>query len=198
LEVREAIERRRAYRSLDPAPISDELIRDLAECASLAPSCFNNQPWRFVFVRDPDVLKEMHGALTKDNEWITDASMIIAVFSRKEDDCVIRDREYHLFDVGMATAFIILRATELGLVAHPVAGFSPRKVRATLGIPKDYQVITLVNVGKHAETLHDKLTEEQKRKKRGKISASYFSVVMVYLAPRGARASSIFWISSLI
>ena len=162
MEVREAIERRRAYRSLDPAPISDELIRDLAESASLAPSCFNNQPWRFVFVRDPNVLKEMHGALSKNNEWITDASLIIAVFSRKEDDCVIRDREYHLFDVGMATAFIILRATELGLVAHPVAGFSPRKVRAILGIPEDMQVITLVNVGKHADSLHDTLTEQQK------------------------------------
>ena len=162
MEVREAIEKRRAYRSLDPAPISDELIRDLAESASLSPSCFNNQPWRFVFVRDPDVLKEMHGALSKNNDWITDASMIIAVFSRKEDDCVIRDREYHLFDVGMATAFIILRATELGLVAHPVAGFSPRKVRAILGIPKDMQVITLVNVGTHADSLHDSLTEQQK------------------------------------
>jgi len=162
LEVRKAIERRRAYRSLDPAPISDELIRDLAESASLAPSCFNNQPWRFVFVRDPDVLKEMHEALSKNNDWITDASMIIAVFSRKEDDCVIRDREYHLFDVGMATAFIILRATELGLVAHPVAGFSPRKVRAILGIPEEMQVITLVNVGKHADSLHDTLTEQQK------------------------------------
>jgi nitroreductase len=162
LEVREAIERRRAYRSLDPAPISDELIRDLAESASLAPSCFNNQPWRFVFVRDPDILKEMHGTLSKNNEWITDASLIIVVFSRKEDDCVIRDREYHLFDVGMATAFIVLRATELGLVAHPVAGFSPKKVRAILGIPEDMQVITLVNVGKHADSLHDTLTEQQK------------------------------------
>ncbi len=162
MEVREAIERRRAYRSLDSAPISDELIRDLAESASLAPSCFNNQPWRFVFVRDPNVLKEMHGALSKNNEWITDASLIIVVFSRKEDDCVIRDREYHLFDVGMATAFIVLRATELSLVAHPVAGFSPRKVRAILGIPEDMQVITLVNVGKHADSLHDTLTEQQK------------------------------------
>jgi len=162
MEVKEAIKKRRAYRSLDPVPISDELIRDLAESASLAPSCFNYQPWRFVFVRDPAVLEEIHGALTKDNQWITDASMIIAVFSRKEDDCVIRDREYHLFDVGMATAFIMLRATELGLVAHPVAGFSPRKVRTILDIPKDYQVITLVNVGKHSETLHDKLTEQQK------------------------------------
>ena len=162
MDVREAIESRRAYRSLNPVPISDELIWDLAESASLAPSCFNYQPWRFVFVRDPDVLEEMHGALSKNNQWITDASMIIAVFSRKEDDCVIRDREYHLFDVGMATAFIMLRATELGLVAHPVAGFSPRKVRAVLGIPKDMQVITLVNVGKHADTLHDTLTEQQK------------------------------------
>lgn len=162
MEVREAIEKRRAYRSLDPAPISDELIRDLVESASLAPSCFNNQPWRFVFVRDPEVLKEMHGALSKNNEWITDASLIIAVFSRKEDDCVIRDREYHLFDVGMATAFIILRATELGLVAHPVAGFSPKKVRAILGIPEEMKVITLVNVGKHADSLHDTLTEQQK------------------------------------
>jgi len=163
LEVREAIEKRRAYRSLDPAPISDELIRDLAESASLAPSCFNNQPWRFVFVRDPDVLKEMHGALSKSNEWITDASMIIAVFSRKEDDCVIRDREYHQLDVGMAVAFMILRATELGLVAHPVAGFSPKKVRGILGIPDNMQVITLVNVGVHADTLHEKLTEQQKQ-----------------------------------
>ena len=162
MDVREAIETRRAYRSMDSVEITDELIRDLAECAGLAPSCFNSQPWRFVFVRDPDMLKEMHGTLSKNNKWITDASMIIAVFSRPEDDCIIRDRVYHQFDVGMATAFIILRATELGLIAHPVARFSPRKVRKILGIPKDMQVITLVNVGKHAKTLHEKLTEEQR------------------------------------
>ena len=162
MKVIEAIENRRAYRSLDPVEITDDLIQDLARSAALAPSCFNSQPWRFVFVRDPEVLREMHGALSRGNEWIQDASMIIAVFSRAEDDCQIRDRIYHQFDVGMATAFIILRATELGLVAHPVAGYSPRKVRAILGIPKEMQVITLVNVGKHAETLHDKLTDQQK------------------------------------
>jgi len=79
MEVKEAIKKRRAYRSLDPAPISDELIRDLAESASLAPSCFNYQPWRFVSVRDPAVLEEIHGALTKDNQWITDQVMDIEV-----------------------------------------------------------------------------------------------------------------------
>ena len=69
MEVRAAIETRRAYRSLDPATITDELIKDLAASARLAPSCFNYQPWRFVFVRDPEVPGEMHGALAKHNMW---------------------------------------------------------------------------------------------------------------------------------
>ncbi len=162
MDVNEVIRLRRAYRSLDPITVTDELVKDLAESASLSPSCFNNQPWRFVFVRDPEVLAKIHGALSKSNEWIKDASMIIAVFSRKEDDCVVKGREYHLFDAGMATAFLILRATELGLVAHPVAGYNEKKVKNILGIPEDMQVITLINVGKHADTLHDTLTETQK------------------------------------
>jgi nitroreductase len=162
VEVREAIETRRAYRSLDHTPVTDELIRDLAESASLAPSCFNYQPWRFVFVRDPAVLAELHGALSKTNRWIERASMIVAVFSREEDDCRVRGRNYHQFDTGMATAFLILRATELGLVAHPIAGYKEKRVKAILGIPEEMQVITLVNVGKHADVLHDLLTESQK------------------------------------
>jgi len=161
MEVKQAIQTRRAYRSLAPAEITDELIHDLAESARLAPSCFNNQPWRFVFVRDPQVLKELHGAMSKGNEWVQAASMIIAVFSKRELDCVIRGREYFLFDTGMATAFIILRATELGLVAHPIAGYNETKVREILGIPEDMTVITLVIVGRHAETIGPLLTEKQ-------------------------------------
>jgi nitroreductase len=162
MDVKEAIRLRRAYRSLDPVEIGDDLIRDLAGSASLSASCFNNQPWRFVFVRDPGTLSELHKALSRGNEWVRDASMIVAVFSRKEDDCVVRGREYHLFDVGMATAFLILRATELGLVAHPIAGYREKRVKEALGIPEEMRVITLLNVGRHSEMLRDSLTEEQK------------------------------------
>ncbi len=166
MDVKEAIGLRRAYRSFDPVEITDDLIRDLAESAGLAPSCFNNQPWRFVFVRAPSVLEHMHDALSKSNRWVTEASMIIAVSSRKEDDCQIRGRVYHQFDTGMATAFLILRATELGLVAHPIAGYSERKVKEILGVPDDMQVITLVNVGRHSEIIRDTLTEKQKMTER--------------------------------
>lgn len=166
MEVREAIEARRAYRSLAPAEITEDLIRDLAECAALSASCFNNQPWRFVFVCDADVLERMRDVMSKGNEWTHDASMIVAVLSKKEYDCVIREREYYLFDVGMATATMILRATELGLVAHPIAGYSPRKTREVLGIPEDVDVVTLVNVGRHADEIKPVLSEDQAEAER--------------------------------
>jgi nitroreductase len=71
----------------------------------------------------------------------------------------------------MATAFLILRATELGLVAHPIAGFSPKKAHEVLGIPEEFQVITLVLVGKRSAgpspVLSPKqLEEETKRPER--------------------------------
>jgi nitroreductase len=161
MDVTKAIETRRAYRSLEPVVITEDLIRDLAHHAQLAPSCNNNQPWRFVFVYDPARLKELHAALGPGNDWARAASMIIVVFSKKEDDCVIKDREYHLFGDGLAAAFLILRATELGLVAHPIAGFSLKKTREILGIPDEYQVVTFINIGRHSATISPILSPQQ-------------------------------------
>ena len=161
MDVKEAINKRRAYRSLEPAEITPDIINSLAGSAQLSPSCFNNQPWRYVFVTAPEKLIEMHSALSQGNEWAKAASMIIAVFSKKENDCLIKDREYYLFDTGMATAFIILRATEIGLVAHPIAGFSPKKTREILEIPDEMNVITLVIVGKHSSNMNPLMNEGQ-------------------------------------
>ena len=160
MNVKEAIQKRIGYRSFLPVKITKDIIDDLAECAQLTASCFNNQPWRFVFVYDPDVLKKMHEALSPGNEWAQKASMIIVVLGKKEDDCIIKDRVYYQFDIGMATSAMILRATELGLVAHPIAGYSPKKTRDILGIPEAVDVIALVIVGKHSDKIDPILSEK--------------------------------------
>ncbi len=161
MNVKEAIETRRAYRALAPVDITEDTVRDLAEAAHLAASCFNNQPWRFVFVRDRDVLERLFETLPDGNAWARASSMIVAVVSRPDLDCQIMGRDYFLFDSGMATAHMILRATELGLVAHPIAGYSPKGARGVLGIPDDMTVVTLVIVGKHADEVSDLLSEAQ-------------------------------------
>lgn len=171
IDVAIAIDERRAYRSFDPVDIDDATVKELAKAASLAPSCFNNQPWRFVFVRSRAMLDKMKAVFNKGNEWCTTASMVIAVFSEKKLDCNIKEREYYLFDTGIGVGFLVLRATELGLVAHPIAGYDENKVRETLGIPADNRVITLILVGKHSSgrnpLVNDKQwNDEQKRPER--------------------------------
>ncbi|MFX0033304.1 MAG: nitroreductase family protein [Candidatus Hodarchaeota archaeon] len=160
MDVKEAINKRRSYRSLNPIDINDELIKDLADCASLAPSCKNSQPWRFIFVYSKTQLEKLMPTITPPNEkWVVNASMIIVVFSNVEYDCIIKERLYYLFDTGLATAFLILRATELGLVAHPIAGFEEEKVKKILGIPNVMRVIALIIIGRKSPKIDKNLTE---------------------------------------
>ncbi|ACL70344.1 nitroreductase family protein [Halothermothrix orenii] len=164
IEVSTAIENRRAYRSLDKVDITDDLINQLGRAASLAPSCFNKQPWRYVFVYNKRQLKTLHTSLPDGNAWAKDGSLIIAVVSSKDMDCVVSGREYFLFDVGLSCANLILRATELNLVAHPIAGYDEDKVKKILNIPDEKTVITLIIIGKHRKGDNPNLTDNQKER----------------------------------
>ena len=168
MDVVNAIEARRAYRSLDPVEITDDMVRELARCANLAPSCNNFQPERFVFVYGREMLERMKPVFNRGNEWCWAASMMIAVFSERKLDCIIKDREYYLFGTGLAVGFLMLRATEMGLVAHPIAGYKPDMVKEILGIPAENTVITVILVGKKSETISPVLSPDQveREKKR--------------------------------
>ncbi|MEJ2248556.1 MAG: nitroreductase family protein [Candidatus Lokiarchaeota archaeon] len=168
MDVKDAIETRRAYRSFDPIEITDELIKDFSRVAQIAPSCSNSQPWNFIFVYDKDQLKKLHETLTEHNDWVKKASMMIGVFSKPKLDCIIKDRKYYLFDTGLASAFIILRATELGLIAHPIAGFNEKKAKEILAIPEDMQLITFINIGKHSSEINPVLTKNMQLGEKGR------------------------------
>jgi len=47
------IKKRKSSRIIDPdRPVEEEKIVELLEAARWAPSCFNNQPWRFILSRN--------------------------------------------------------------------------------------------------------------------------------------------------
>ncbi len=164
MDVKKAIQLRRSYRSLSPIEITPAIIDSLSTAAQLMCSCFNNQPWRFVFVyKDPELSSVKELGLNPGNRWAKAASMIIAVFSKIDMDCEIGTRIYNLFDTGMATAAMLLQATELGLVMHPIAGYVPEKVGEILGIPSQYQIITLLIVGKKIDVIPDFFKDFQRK-----------------------------------
>jgi len=105
--------------------------------------------------------------------------MIVAVASRKDFDCDIhekeyQEREYYLFDTGMATAYLILRLTAIGLVAHPIAGFSEKTAKQAVGMGDDMKLITLVIVGQHSTTISPALSEGQRNSEQARPARKAF------------------------
>jgi nitroreductase len=163
MQFEDIIKQRRSLRSFAPVDVSDAVIRELAIAASRAPSCSNKQPWRFVFTRSKDALERLVGVLAPGNAfWAKQASIIIAVWSQADLDCRTPDgRDYYQFDTGMATALLLLAATERNLVTHPVAGFDAQAARDVLALPAGAQVITLIMVGGRAQAIFPELKDWQ-------------------------------------
>jgi len=76
------------------------------------------------------------------------APVLIGVHGNPSADCQLSDdRAYLLFDLGLASAFLMIQATQMGLVAHPVAGYEPLPIKGLLGIPSSHILITLIALG---------------------------------------------------
>jgi len=142
------IEKRRAKRALSEEKIPEEVLKRLMTAATYAPSCFNNQSWRFLAAANEQALEKMHTALSAGNYWAKRAPVIVAVVTKPDLDCQLSDRrDYAFFDCGLAVESMILQAMREGIIAHPMAGFDPLEVKKAFQIPEEYIVITLVALG---------------------------------------------------
>jgi nitroreductase len=156
------LEARKATRAIDSRPVEAEKIEALLRAAQLSASCSNNQPWRFLVLTEPAALERGREALSGGNYWAKAAPVLIYGYSKPDLDCQIKGgRDYYLFDLGMAVQNILLQATELDLVARPMAGFSPSKVRQAFGLAGEYQVMVAIAVGYEGDlsTLSDRHRE---------------------------------------
>ena len=139
---------RKASRAYSSGPLPNKIIDKLMNAAQLSASCFNNQPWRFLFLTNEETLEKAGKALSKGNSWAKKAPLLIVGFSKPDLDCQMPDgREYYLFDLGMAVQNILLQATELNLVARPMAGFNPDILKKEFNLPVEFEVIVMIAVG---------------------------------------------------
>ncbi len=165
-----AIKNRKSSHIIDPdRQVEDEKINELLEAARWAPSCYNNQPWRFILSRN-ESLDRVKECLAKGNSWAKRAPIIITVTSKPELDCQIQDRDYYTLGIGLAVENLLLQGIEMGLVVHPIAGFKERQVKQTLRIPDPFRIHTLIIVGYPGsqEGLDDKITQKEKAPRRRK------------------------------
>lgn len=59
IELFDAMRTMRAMRRLKTDPVPDELIREIIEAGTYAPSGGDTQHWRFIVVKDPEIKKQL-------------------------------------------------------------------------------------------------------------------------------------------
>ena len=137
-------------RALTGEKIVKEDFMALFEAARWAPSSFNGQPWRFVFVtRDSERWGSFFDLLVDFNKsWAKNASVLVLVVSRMNFEYNEEFSRTHSFDTGAAWQNLALQASLSGLVAHAMGGFNHEEARVVANIPEGYEIQAMVAVGK--------------------------------------------------
>ena len=115
----------RAFRS-DPLP--EHQIKSLFEAARWAPSCFNEQPWLFVYATGAEERRKFVSVLVEKNQrWASKCPLLMFVLTRRKFQEGGRENRHAPFDAGAAWVSLALQARRLGLYAHAMAGFNLEK-----------------------------------------------------------------------
>ncbi len=158
MDVIDAIRARRSVRSYSDKSLPEETMRELLEAARLAPSCKNLQGYRYIPVIDKAVIHSLRDAY-KQHFVCTAPGLMIACFyppvycesswEESRDGRADKDvcRSIAMKDLAISTAFLVLRATELGLGTCYVCDQKSEIIREKLDIQLPMDVLATITVG---------------------------------------------------
>lgn len=138
----DAIKTRYSCRKYEEKAVPEEILKDLVDCARLAPSGYNRQGWVFVVVTDKKVKDEMVNAATS-GKFMEQAGAAIAVFCDKTAPCMMED-------ACAATENIIIAANSYGLGTCWINSYQKphsEELKAILNCPDTHELVTLTAVG---------------------------------------------------
>lgn len=127
-----------AVRAYQDKSIPAEIVRRIVESAWLTASSRNGQPWHFIVVEDPEMLKKM-GALARTGTYIAQAPLAIVV--------AMDQSPYAVSDASRAIQSMILTAWSEGIGSNWVGFQNLDWARPLLGIPGEVDVLAIVPFG---------------------------------------------------
>jgi len=170
VKIHDIIADRWSPRAINPdKPVNHDDLLALLEAARWAPSCFNDQPWRFIVCdKTTDVANwktALETLVEKNRLWANNAPVLILAVAMGNFTHNGKPNRLAQYDTGAASASLCLQATALGLVVHQMGGFDAEKARIVFGLPDDCTPMAMMAVGYQADS--DILDEEFKAAERG-------------------------------
>ena len=163
----QVVRSRRSVRGFQSTPVPDEHLMQILDAARLAPTSGNQQPWKFLVVRDPSLVEELkdtcierslearraRGLQVSDEVAAAVRESYGGYFSAPVYVVVLTDGEsryptYNHWDGPMAAGYLMLAARALGYgTVHITDSIPPDVTKEVLGIPDRYTRVCITPIG---------------------------------------------------
>ncbi|OAI07496.1 nitroreductase [Methylomonas methanica] len=182
VNIHDLIASRWSPRAFDPdKAVSLQDLTAVLEAARWAPSCFNDQPWRFVVCDKTSNLAAWQNALSviaeKNQLWAKNAPVLILTVAMQNFNHNGKANRFAAYDTGAASLSLCLQANALGLITHQMGGFDADKARQVLNLPDDCTPMAMLALGYQAEAntlVEDFQAGEQAERSRAALEQRFY------------------------
>lgn len=163
MTAKECIRERRSIRQFKEDKIDHELLSEIIETASYAPSWKNTQITRYIAVEGElkgKIAAEGTSSFPNNGKIIENAPMLIAVtviknrcgYERDGSFTTPRKDTWQMFDAGIASQTFCLAAFEKGIGSVILGIFDQDTIESLLQIPEDRELVALIPIGYAVDT----------------------------------------------
>lgn len=154
-ELHPLLRDRFSARSYQEKPVDAGTLKTLFEAAQWAPSCFNEQPWRFAVAAkalDPEAFERLASTIVAANAWALKAPVLGIAFANLRFTKNGNPNRWGGYDTGQALAHLTVQAQALGLNVHQMGGFDPAKALEVFAVPEGHEAMAAFAIGYATES----------------------------------------------
>ncbi|MHA1292760.1 MAG: nitroreductase family protein [Promethearchaeota archaeon] len=135
------IKNRRSIRNFQDKEISDKEIEMILEAGRWAPSASNRQPWRFIIIKNKDILKKVSETAIY-GKFIKRAPIAVAIVGKVKEN-----PNWYVQDTTLASMNMQLMAWSLGIGTCWIGSMNRDIAKELLGLNKDDFLLTILPMG---------------------------------------------------
>lgn len=161
MTIKDIAAARYSCRNYTNQPVDKDDLAYILECARIAPSAVNLQPWHFYIINKEENRQNIISCYKRD--WIAQAPLYILCTVLHEEEWVRKkDQKGHgNIDIAIAAEHICLAATERGLGSCWVCNFDAEKCSELFNLPANEEPAVIIPIGHIDTSVEVKRTERK-------------------------------------
>ena len=174
--ILDLITSRQSDRKYSDKPVEKEKLDRIIEAGRMSPSACNAQPWKFIVITDNVLIRKVAEAASAKligmNSFVAQAPVIIVIVREQPNMSskvggTIKNKDYSLIDIGIATENICLQAKAEGIGSCIIGWFDESLLRKLLVVPRSKRIELIITLG------YSLSEQREKRRKPPEVTVSY-------------------------